>query len=67
VRLQFFGFFGFVFLIVQYVQLVRGESALVAAQMVSPLALVTMPAARAAAPVPPSGSGQGPWWSADFS
>lgn len=50
VTLQFFGFFGFVFLIVQYLQLVRGESALVAALMVSPLALVMMPAARAGAP-----------------
>jgi hypothetical protein len=67
VTLQFFGFFGFVFLIVQYLQLVRGESALVAALMVSPLGFVMMPAARAVAPRAAPGSGQDSTWSAAFS
>jgi len=50
VTLQFFGFFGFVFLIVQYLQLVLGYSALVAALAVAPLAIVLMPFARGIAP-----------------
>ena len=50
VTLQFFGFFGFVFLIVQYLQLVLGHSALIAALCVVPLALVIMPASRGLAP-----------------
>ncbi|MHB9857388.1 MFS transporter [Streptomyces sp. YIM S03343] len=50
VTLQFFGFFGFVFLVVQYLQLVRGNSALVAALSTLPLAVFMMPSARALAP-----------------
>lgn len=50
ITLQFLGFFGFVFLIVQYLQLVRGESALVAALAVAPLAVIMMPTARGLAP-----------------
>jgi EmrB/QacA subfamily drug resistance transporter len=50
ITLQFFGFFGFVFLIVQYLQLVRGQSALLAALWVAPLAVVMVPTARAVAP-----------------
>jgi len=50
ITVQFFGFFGFIFLIVQYLQLVLGRSALVAALSVVPLALVMMPSARGLAP-----------------
>jgi EmrB/QacA subfamily drug resistance transporter len=50
ITLQFLGFFGFVFLIVQYLQLVLGESPLVTALSVLPLAVVMMPAARGVAP-----------------
>jgi EmrB/QacA subfamily drug resistance transporter len=50
IMLQFFAFFGFVFLILQYLQLVRGDSPLVAAVSLIPMALATMPMARGAAP-----------------
>jgi EmrB/QacA subfamily drug resistance transporter len=38
ITLQFFGFFGFVFVIMQYLQLVRGDNALTAAVSVLPMA-----------------------------
>ena len=47
---QFFGFFGFVFLIVQYLQFVLGYSALTTALAIVPLAVLMMPAARVLAP-----------------
>ncbi len=50
IMLQFFAFFGFVFLVLQYLQLVRGDSPLVAAVSLIPMALAMMPAARGAAP-----------------
>ena len=50
ITVQFFGFFGFIFLIVQYLQLVLGRSALMAALSVVPMALVMMPSARGIAP-----------------
>jgi EmrB/QacA subfamily drug resistance transporter len=50
ITLQFFAFFGFVFLVLQYLQLVRGESPLVSALSMLPMALAMMPAARVAAP-----------------
>ena len=50
ITLQFFAFFGFVFLVMQYLQLVRGESPLVSALSMVPMALAMMPAARVAAP-----------------
>ena len=50
ITVQFFGFFGFIFLIVQYLQLVLGRSALVAALSVAPMAVVMMPSARGLAP-----------------
>lgn len=46
---QFFAFFGFVFLILQYLQLVRRDRPLVAAVCVLPMAAGLMPAARIAA------------------
>jgi EmrB/QacA subfamily drug resistance transporter len=50
ITLQFFAFFGFVFLVLQYLQLVRGQSPLVSALSLVPMALAMMPAARVAAP-----------------
>jgi len=50
IALQFFAFFGFVFLVLQYLQLVRGDSPLVAAVSLIPMALAMMPAARLIAP-----------------
>lgn len=50
IGLQFFAFFGFVFLVLQYLQLVRGDSPLVAAVSLIPMALAMMPAARLLAP-----------------
>jgi EmrB/QacA subfamily drug resistance transporter len=48
ITLQFFAFFGFVFLVLQYLQLVRGDSPLVAALSLIPMALAMMPSARLA-------------------
>lgn len=45
---QFFAFFGFIFLTLQYLQIVRGSSALVAALSMLPLPLGLMPAVRLA-------------------
>lgn len=50
ITLQFFAFFGFVFLILQYLQLVRGDSPLIAALSLIPMALTMMPTARGIAP-----------------
>ena len=47
---QFFGFFVFVFLMVQYLQFVLGYSALTTALAIVPLAVLMMPAARILAP-----------------
>ncbi|MFT4085226.1 MAG: MFS transporter, partial [Nocardioides sp.] len=47
---QFFAFFGFIFLVLQYLQLVLGESPWEAAASLVPLALGMMPAARVLAP-----------------
>ena len=41
---QFFAFFGFIFLVLQYLQIVRGDSAFVAAVSMLPLAVTMMPA-----------------------
>jgi EmrB/QacA subfamily drug resistance transporter len=43
---QFFAFFGFIFVILQYLQLVRGDSALVSALSMLPMAACMIPAAR---------------------
>ena len=48
ITLQFFAFFGFIFLVLQYLQLVRGDSPLVAALSLIPMAAAMMPAARLA-------------------
>ncbi|MFC9979042.1 MFS transporter [Gordonia sp. NPDC127522] len=44
--MQFFAFFGFIFVVLQYLQLVRGDSALMSAISMLPMAAVMMPAAR---------------------
>ncbi len=44
--LQFFAFFGFIFVAMQYLQLVRGDSALLAALSMLPMAAAMMPCAR---------------------
>jgi EmrB/QacA subfamily drug resistance transporter len=46
ILLQFFGFFGFVFVAMQYLQLVRGDSALMAAVSVLPMAAAMVPCSR---------------------
>lgn len=46
ITLQFFGFFGFVFLILQYFQLIRGHSPLMAALMLVPMAICLMATSR---------------------
>ena len=45
---QFFAFFGFIFLVLQYLQLVRGDSAIVSALSMLPMAATMMPASRLA-------------------
>lgn len=48
--LQFFAFFGFIFLVLQYLQLVLDNSPLIAAVSLIPMTLSLMPAARVIAP-----------------
>jgi MFS family permease len=50
ITVQFFAFFGLVFLLLQYLQLVRGNTPLVAALSLVPMALTMMPSARGIAP-----------------
>jgi EmrB/QacA subfamily drug resistance transporter len=44
--IQFFAFFGYIFVILQYLQLVRGDTPLTAALQVLPMAAAMMPTAR---------------------
>jgi EmrB/QacA subfamily drug resistance transporter len=46
ISLQFFSFFGFVFVVMQYLQLVRGDSPMISAVSVIPMAATMMPSAR---------------------
>lgn len=46
--IQFFAFFGFIFLILQFLQIVRGDSALIAALSMLPMAVTMMPTSRLA-------------------
>jgi EmrB/QacA subfamily drug resistance transporter len=50
ITLQFFAFFGFIFLLLQYLQLVLGDSPLEAALSMVPMAFGLMPTARVIAP-----------------
>src|SRR5229473_143645 len=45
---QFFGMFGFIFIVLQYLQLVRGDSGLVSAAGMLPLSAALLPSARLA-------------------
>jgi EmrB/QacA subfamily drug resistance transporter len=45
---QFFALFGFIFIVLQYLQLIRGDSGLVSAVSMLPMAVTLMPAARLA-------------------
>jgi EmrB/QacA subfamily drug resistance transporter len=46
ILVQFFAFFGYTFIVLQYLQLVRGDSPIVAAVSVLPMAAVMMPVSR---------------------
>ncbi|MFJ1707719.1 MFS transporter [Kitasatospora sp. NPDC088346] len=46
ITLQFFAFFGYIFVVMQYLQLVRGDSALTAALSVLPMAVAMVPLSR---------------------
>ena len=48
VFVQFFGLFGFIFIVLQYLQLIRGDSGLVSALSMLPMAAAMQPAARLA-------------------
>jgi MFS family permease len=48
ITVQFLAFFGFIFLVLQYLQLVRGDSPLIAAASLLPMAATMMPCARLA-------------------
>ena len=51
---QFFAFFGFTFIGMQYLQLVRGDSPLLAAVQILPLAATMVPTSRLAPQLPPA-------------
>ncbi|MEU6484424.1 MFS transporter [Streptomyces sp. NPDC046887] len=61
VALQFFGFFGFTFVLMQYLQLVRGDSALVAAVSALPMAAVMIPSTRLSPVLTARFGARGPW------
>jgi EmrB/QacA subfamily drug resistance transporter len=46
--IQFFAFYGFIFLVLQYLQIVRHDSALIAAVSMLPMAVTMMPVSRLA-------------------
>ncbi|MGH8890845.1 MAG: MFS transporter [Acidothermaceae bacterium] len=48
ISLQFFAFFGFIFVVMQYLQIARRDSALIAALSVTPMAAAMLPSARLA-------------------
>ncbi len=50
ITVQFFAFFGLIFLMLQYLQLVRGNTPLVAAVSLIPMGAALMPSARGIAP-----------------
>ncbi|RSN57697.1 MULTISPECIES: MFS transporter [Actinomadura] len=50
ITVQFFAFFGFVFIVLQYLQIVKGDGPLLAAASLLPMAAALMPSARVVAP-----------------
>jgi EmrB/QacA subfamily drug resistance transporter len=61
VTLQFFAFYGFIFVMMQYLQLVRRDSALMAAVSLLPMAAFMIPAARMTPRVTARFGSRGPW------
>ncbi|MFF2363845.1 MFS transporter [Streptomyces sp. NPDC058122] len=61
ITLQFFAFFGFIFVVMQYLQLVRGDSALVAAVSVLPMSAAMIPSARLSPRLVARRGARGPW------
>ncbi|MFD7791286.1 MFS transporter [Streptomyces sp. NPDC059759] len=61
IMLQFFVFFGFIFVMMQYLQLVRGDSALMAATSMLPMALTMVPVSRATPRLVARFGFRGPW------
>lgn len=61
ITLQFFAFFGFIFVVMQYLQLVRGDSALIAAVSVLPMPAGMIPSARLAPRLVARRGARGPW------
>lgn len=59
--LQFFAFFGFIFVVMQYLQLVRGDSALLAAVSVLPMSAAMIPSARLSPRLVARRGARGPW------
>ncbi|MGV9263133.1 MFS transporter [Kitasatospora sp. NPDC003701] len=58
---QFFAFFGYIFVIMQYLQLVRGDTALVAAVCVLPMAVTMVPLSRLSPRLTARFGDRGPW------
>ncbi|MFB7620057.1 MFS transporter [Kitasatospora sp. NPDC056181] len=58
---QFFAFFGYIFVIMQYLQLVRGDTALVAAVSVLPMAVTMVPLSRLSPRLTARFGDRGPW------
>ncbi|MER8186752.1 MFS transporter [Kitasatospora sp. NPDC094015] len=61
IMLQFFAFFGFIFVVMQYLQLVRGDNALVAAVSVLPMAAAMVPVSRLSPRLTARFGARGPW------
>ncbi|MGW7041396.1 MFS transporter [Streptomyces avermitilis] len=61
ITLQFFAFFGFIFVVMQYLQLVRGDSALIAAVSVLPMSAAMIPSARLSPRLVARRGARGPW------
>ncbi|MEU9139549.1 MFS transporter [Streptomyces sp. NPDC048404] len=61
ITLQFFAFFGFIFVVMQYLQLVRGDSALIAALSVLPMSAAMIPSARLAPRMAARFGARRPW------
>ncbi|MEU0785412.1 MFS transporter [Streptomyces sp. NPDC006173] len=61
ITLQFFAFFGFIFVVMQYLQLVRGDSALIAALSVLPMSAAMIPSARLAPRMTAHFGARRPW------
>ncbi len=61
IMLQFFVFFGFIFVMMQYLQLVRSDSALMAAVTMLPMALAMIPVSRLTPKLVARFGARGPW------